>query len=212
MGNVFASKPLKEIVRENQRMIKKSIRELEREIKVLENSEKKLIADIKKNAKANQMGAVKVMAKDLVRTRNYVTRFIEMKTHLNAVSLKMQTIKSHDAMANAMKGVTKALTKMNEKMDIPGLQKIMSEFERENEKAEATEDMIGDTLDDAMADEGSEEQENLVVGQVLDELGINFSENVPRAPVAKEAQTATAETPCDSAMSDLEARLKGLGN
>ena len=30
------------------------------------------------------------MAKDLVRTRNYVTRFIEMKTHLNAVSLKMQ--------------------------------------------------------------------------------------------------------------------------
>lgn len=212
MGNVFASKPLKEIVRENQRMIKKSIRELEREIKILENSEKKLIADIKKNAKANQMGAVKVMAKDLVRTRNYVTRFIEMKTHLNAVSLKMQTIKSHDAMANAMKGVTKALTKMNQKMDIPGLQKIMSEFERENEKAEATEDMIGDTLDDAMADEGSEEQENLVVGQVLDELGINFSENVPRAPVGKEAQTATAETSCDSAMSDLEARLKGLGN
>jgi hypothetical protein len=32
------------------------------------------------------------MAKDLVRTRNYVTRFIEMKTHLNAVSLKMQVI------------------------------------------------------------------------------------------------------------------------
>lgn len=30
------------------------------------------------------------MAKDLVRTRNYITRFIEMKTHLNAVSLKMQ--------------------------------------------------------------------------------------------------------------------------
>ena len=35
-------------------------------------------------------GAVKVMAKDLVRTRNYITRFIEMKTHLNAVGLKMQ--------------------------------------------------------------------------------------------------------------------------
>jgi hypothetical protein len=45
------------------------------------------------------------MAKDLVRTRNYITRFIEMKTHLNAVSLKIQTIKSHQAMAEAMKGV-----------------------------------------------------------------------------------------------------------
>jgi charged multivesicular body protein 2A len=57
-----------------------------------------------------------------------------MKTHLNAVSLKMQTIKSHDAMFNAMKGVTKALTSMNKKMDLPGLQKIMNEFMTENER------------------------------------------------------------------------------
>jgi len=55
MGNVFAQKPLKEIVRENQRMLKKSIRELEKEIKTLETNEKKLIADIKKHAKLNQM-------------------------------------------------------------------------------------------------------------------------------------------------------------
>lgn len=33
---------------------------------------------------------MRVMAKDYVRTKNYVTKFIEMKTHLNAVSLKMQ--------------------------------------------------------------------------------------------------------------------------
>lgn len=55
MGNVFAQKPLKEIVRENQRLIKKSIRELEKEIKNLESNERKLIADIKKHAKLNQM-------------------------------------------------------------------------------------------------------------------------------------------------------------
>jgi hypothetical protein len=55
MGNVFSQKPLKEIVRENQRMLKKSIRELEKEIKTLESNEKKLIADIKKHAKLNQM-------------------------------------------------------------------------------------------------------------------------------------------------------------
>lgn len=55
MGNVFSQKPLKEIVRENQRMLKKSIRELEKEIRTLETNEKKLIADIKKHAKLNQM-------------------------------------------------------------------------------------------------------------------------------------------------------------
>ena len=56
MGNLFApEKPLKEVIRENQRLLKKSIRELEKEIKNLEANEKKLIAEIKKSAKANQM-------------------------------------------------------------------------------------------------------------------------------------------------------------
>ena len=82
-------------------------------------------------------------------------------------------------MAQAMKGVTQALTKMNKKMDIPGLQKIMAEFMKENEKSEMTEELIGDTLDDAFTEEGSEAEENAIVNQVLDELGVNMSETVP---------------------------------
>jgi len=35
-------------------------------------------------------GAVKTMAKDLVRTRNYVTKFIEMKSHLQGAALKLE--------------------------------------------------------------------------------------------------------------------------
>lgn len=56
MGAAFSpEKPLKDIVRENQRMIKKAIREMEKEISNLKVQEKKLIADIKKSAKLNQM-------------------------------------------------------------------------------------------------------------------------------------------------------------
>ena len=102
-------------------------------------------------------------------------------------------------MAQAMKGVTKAMTKMNQKVNLPGLQKIMTDFMRENEKSEVTQEMIGDTLDDAMAEEGSEEQEDLIVGQVLDELGINMTESVPAAPTtnkdAAPVAAAAAEDP-----------------
>lgn len=83
-----------------------------------------------------------------------------------------QTIKSHDAMAQAMKGVTKALVGINKKVNIPGLQKIMTEFMRENERGELTQEMIGDTLDDAMEEPGSADEESKIVNQVLDELGI----------------------------------------
>lgn len=53
------------------------------------------------------MGAVKTMAKDLVRTRNYQTKFIEMRSHLQGAALKLETVRSHEAMATAMKSVTK---------------------------------------------------------------------------------------------------------
>lgn len=65
MKAAFASifgkkKPLKEILRENKRTITRAVRDIDREKTNLEKQEKKLIGEIKKNAKAGQMGAVKV--------------------------------------------------------------------------------------------------------------------------------------------------------
>ncbi len=61
-----------ERLRKHQRALEKTQRELDRERVKLENQEKKLIQDIKKSAKNGQMGACKIQAKDLVRTRRYV--------------------------------------------------------------------------------------------------------------------------------------------
>lgn len=62
MGN-FKSKPLKEVMRENKRVITRAIRELDREKTGLEREEKRLTMEIKKAARENQMNSVKIMAK-----------------------------------------------------------------------------------------------------------------------------------------------------
>ena len=54
-----------EMLRKNQRALNKAMRELDRERTKMEQQEKKIIADIKKMAKAGQMDAVKIMAKVL---------------------------------------------------------------------------------------------------------------------------------------------------
>lgn len=61
-----------ERLRKHQRALEKTQRELDRERVKLENQEKKLVQDIKKSAKNGQIGACKIQAKDLVRTRKYV--------------------------------------------------------------------------------------------------------------------------------------------
>lgn len=61
-----------ERLRKHQRALERTQRELDRERIKLENQEKKLVQDIKKSAKNGQIGACKIQAKDLVRTRKYV--------------------------------------------------------------------------------------------------------------------------------------------
>jgi charged multivesicular body protein 2A len=102
-------------------------------------------------------------------------------------------VKSQEAMAQAMKGVTKALTAMNKKMDIPGLQKLMKEFMKENERAEFMQEAMGDSIDDAMEEPGSAEQEDLIVNQVLDELGVSSTEGLTEAP-SKDTTVSVGES------------------
>jgi len=114
-----------ERLRQHQRSLQKAQRELERERAKLEQQEKKTMADIKKNAKQGNMvsapvgssaivgrwltyqNACKILAKDLVRTRRYMQKFTQMRVQLQAVSLRMQTLRSNEQMASAMKGATR---------------------------------------------------------------------------------------------------------
>ncbi|KRZ14263.1 Charged multivesicular body protein 2a [Trichinella zimbabwensis] len=202
-----------EMLRQNQRALNRAMRDLDREKMHLENQEKKIIIDIKKMAKAGQMDAVKVMAKDLVRTRRYVKKFIMMRANIQAVSLKIQTLKSQDAMAQAMKGVTKAMMSMNQQLKLPQIQRIMSDFERQSDLMEMKEEMMNDAIDDAMADEGDEEETDAIVSQVLDELGIQFNEELNKLPPAASTVspvTGKEQTALADADADLQARLENL--
>lgn len=173
-----------EMMRKNQRALNKAMRDLDREKMKMEQQEKKIIADIKKLAKENQMDAVKIMAKDLVRTRRYVRKFMLMKANIQAVSLKIQTLKSQNAMGEAMKGVTKAMSNMNRQLNLPQIQKILHEFEKQSEIMDMKEEMINDAMDDAMEDEGDEEETDAIVSQVLDELGLQLNDQLSGLPQA----------------------------
>merc|ERR1712066_305172 len=133
-------------------------------------------------AKAGQMDAVKVMAKDLVRTRQHVKKFMLMKANLQAVSLKISTMKSQATMASAMKGVTKAMGRMNKQMNLPQIQKIMMEFEKQSEMMEMKGEMMDDAIDDALDDGETEEETDKVVAQVLGELGIEIAGELSKIP------------------------------
>ncbi|KAF8497132.1 SNF7 family protein [Russula emetica] len=173
-----------ERLRQHQRALAKAQRELDRERTKLEQSEKKLIMDIKKSAKAGQLNACKVMAKDLVRTRRYVQKFYQMRTQLQAVGLRIQTLRSNQQMADAMRGASRAMKSMNRGLNLPQIQRIMNDFERESATMDMKEEMMNDAVDDVMDDdlEDEEEESDKILKQVLDEIGVGISQQLADAP------------------------------
>ncbi|BGP08902.1 Charged multivesicular body protein 2a 2 [Rhodotorula toruloides] len=176
-----------ERLRQHQRALQKAQRELDRERSKLEQQEKKLIMDIKNGARKGEIGSCKVMAKDLVRTRRYVSKFYTMKTQLQAVSLRIQGMRSNQQMAEAMKGATKAMSLMSRQLNLPQIQRILQDFEKESSMMDMKEEMMGDAIDDAMEDdvgETEEEEGDRILEEVLAEIGVSVGQQLGEAPTA----------------------------
>lgn len=197
----------KEQMREYRRGLKRAIREIDRERVKLQNEEKKMIAEIKRLAKSNNIGPVKVMAKDLVRLRRHVQKFYDMKSQINGVDLRLQTMNSTQTMADVIKGVTPALVKINKQMNLPELNNMMKEFYKENQRMEMTEEMMGEAVDMALEHEDDDAQTDLVVGQVLSEIGVEIAGQLEHGALPNLKRNNVVEEKKDS---ELEARFAAL--
>jgi charged multivesicular body protein 2A len=128
------------------------------------------------------------MAKSLCRNRHTVQKLFALKSQLQGVSLRMVSLQSTEAMAQSMRGATQAMRVMNGRMNLPGMQKVLMEFDRQNERMDMTSEMMGGAIDDALGEEEEEEEADELVSQLLDELGIATDTALVSAPKEKQQQ------------------------
>lgn len=82
----------------------------------------------------------------------------------------------------SMKGATSLLGSMNRQMNLPALQRIAMEFERENDIMDQRQEMMDDAIDDVTGLEDEEEGEE-VVKEVLDEIGVDLGLSVRQSDI-----------------------------
>lgn len=103
----------------------------------------------------------------------------------------------------SMKGATTLLGSMNRQMNLPALQRIAMEFERENDVMDQRQDMMDDAIDEATGIEGDEEEGEDIVKEVLDEIGVDLNQsvriqfNMPLNSSVLTRSTQLGETPTD---------------
>uniref|UniRef100_T1IY41 Charged multivesicular body protein 2b n=1 Tax=Strigamia maritima TaxID=126957 RepID=T1IY41_STRMM len=171
-------------IRENDKLMRRTQRDIEKERRELEKQEKQLELEIKKMAKqGNKQGCV-MLAKQLVHIRKQKSRTYTAGSKVASASAQTRAMQSNAKMADAMATTAKTVSKVNKQMNPQKVMKTMQDFARESTKMEMTEETINDTLDDLLNDSGDEEEEDLIVQKVLDEIGIEISGKIAEAPDA----------------------------
>lgn len=172
----------------------------------METQEQRLKVQIKKTARAGQVEAARILAKDLVRTRNNITRMYQMRTQMQSVSMQLTTMRTNESMANAMGNVVKIMGRMNQTMNLPAMQNVMMQFEMEHGKMEMTQEIMDDALGDTLASADEEADTDDVINQVMDELGLEQGTKLG----AVSAGTGTPAQQDGLADSELEKRMEEL--
>lgn len=213
--NPFAKKPsVREQLRESKREMTTATRGIEREVMTLQSEEKRLVLEIKRTAKSGNEAGTRSLAKELVRLRNQITKLQSSRAQLRGVSSHAQAMHANVAVAGALRGAGKTMAAVNAQMSPMEAARIAQDFQKQSAQMDMTQEVVGDSLDDALDDESVDAETEDLTNQVLDEIGIDTTAQMASAPKTKVAgrtrAAAAAYEPSDT--DDLEQRLAKLRN
>merc|ERR1719450_199769 len=100
-----------------------------------------------------------------------------------------------------MKSCCRSMRLMNRQMNMPQLQKVMMEFQKQAEMMDMKQTMFGDAMED-LEDSDAEEESEDIINQVLDEIGISFSESLVDAPTKKTEEKKEEKKDADALLED----------
>ena len=200
----------KAAIRDSQRDMTRDIRTLTRQRKKMEQKERLAKLDAKAEAEKGNVASAKSKARLASRTRLMINRFNELEVDLECVSGQLGMMGAVTAMQQSMRNAVKAMWKMNTQVSLPMMQQIMRQFEMEKDKMDFKEELMSNTLEDALGSEEAQAEEDAIYNQIMDEIGLKQSEAMSNTPARAPPKTVSL-TPADGSLDEeFTARLNNL--
>lgn len=151
-----------------------------------------------------------VYAKQLVQLRKQRERLMTASSQIGAVSSQSKVLQANSTLASAMATTAKSISTMNKVMNPAGLSKTVRQFEMENTKMDMKGEMMDEALASALDNSDDEEEQDAVVAQVLDELGLETNSKLAAAPSAATGTLSSAKKEDNVTDAELEEKLAKL--
>ncbi|KAG0414483.1 hypothetical protein HPB47_008358 [Ixodes persulcatus] len=136
---------------------------------------------------------------------------LELEIKKAAKEGNKQTMHANVKLADAMATTAKTMGEVNKSIKPQDIARTMQEFEKETTKMGMTEEIVDDTLNSILDESGDEEEQDAIVNQVLDEIGIEVSGKMANAPSAMSdplGHSSKAKLPSDDEIERQLAKLK----
>eukprot|EP01105_Mastigella_eilhardi_P001426 TRINITY_DN11715_c0_g1_i1.p1 TRINITY_DN11715_c0_g1~~TRINITY_DN11715_c0_g1_i1.p1 ORF type:complete len:198 (-),score=84.39 TRINITY_DN11715_c0_g1_i1:92-685(-) len=183
MASLFRKPDPAEAVKKWKRDLRKEMRTVDHTIREIELQEMKTKRIVRERAKAGDAASARVLAKELVRSKQTKEQLYTSKAQLNSVSMQLQEQLSMLRVTGAMKNSVGVMQAMNKLVKLPQLHAAMMAMGMEMEKAGLIEEMVADTLDSGQDLEMAADEE---VEKIFAELTAGLFENVPVTPVVQQ--------------------------
>eukprot|EP00668_Euglena_longa_P032395 GGOE01041711.1.p1 GENE.GGOE01041711.1~~GGOE01041711.1.p1 ORF type:complete len:216 (+),score=91.41 GGOE01041711.1:102-749(+) len=210
MLNRLFGKPVdpQEQARQWRLKLKAEDRTLDRQIRNITQEEAKVTKGLREAAKKNEEPVVRILAKELVRSRKAKNRLFTSKAQINSVRLQLEQTHAQAKMVGALQKNAEILALMNRLVRVEEVRETMMSLSKEMTKAGLIDEMVAETME-SLDDEDLEEEADAEVAKVIDEvLGSRLTSVQPSGRKLPQAQQAAEEPEEDDGQ--LEARFNQL--
>lgn len=191
-GKTKAPDP-KESVQQWTSAIRKEGYKIDRNINSIKREEQKVQRSIKDAAKKGHTDVCKVLAREIINSRKAQNKLHAAKAHMNSVQMQMKNQLSVLRISGALEKSTEVMATMQQLVKVEDISSTMRELSQEMMKAGIIEEMVDDTLSDALGDDDDlEEETQAEVDKVLFELTAG---EIGKAPPAHAESLPIPDTP-----------------
>lgn len=145
------------------RMIEKRMK---RQRDKLRKEEKKLMKEVESCIEAGDMGTARLMAKDVVKTRNMARGCQKMASRVTAIKFKLEQAAVTQSIGQDLKGLVTALHQVNRELKIPQLEGVLQQMEIETERVDIATEAIDEGFEMISDDVGEDESVDKIIGEL----------------------------------------------
>ncbi|XP_069141997.1 charged multivesicular body protein 1B2-like [Argopecten irradians] len=190
--------------------LKFAAKDLERNAKRSEKSEKEEKTKLKKAIQKGNLEGARIHAENSIRQKNQALNYRRMSARIDAVAARVQTAVTMKQVTGSMAGVVKSMESAMKSMNLEKISQLMDRFEQQFENLDVQSQVMEDTMNASSTLNTPQTQVEGLMQEVADEAGLELNMDLPTAQSTLPSGVASASA--NSEQDELTQRLAKLRN